>query len=226
MQHFFGCEECSKNFLSMSLNIEEKIKDQRAATLWLWNAHNSANKRLSGDASEDPAFPKIQFPSYKACPGCYLMNADKKIIKDTWNEESVLTYLVNFYSSKNIRISSSLKKRLSQEQTLESRNESNLDWWEEKQNQQDLQLVERFRVKKRENTKQDYLQVSLYGDQGLILTKKGAALMENDGWRFSHLDLSMCVVFYIVSTIIILMLYHHFIMRRTVFSYRSLCFKV
>lgn len=41
-----------------------------------------ANKRLSGDATEDPGHPKIQYPSSKACPRC-------RNPKGLYNEEEV-----------------------------------------------------------------------------------------------------------------------------------------
>lgn len=40
------------------------------------------NKRLAGDKSEDPNFPKTEFPSAEACPSC-------KTPKGIWDEDVV-----------------------------------------------------------------------------------------------------------------------------------------
>lgn len=64
--------------------------------LWLWLAHNEVNKRLSGDQTEDPEYPKGPFPTKERCPRCY--NTD-----DTWNIEEVLHYIKHIYNSINVR---------------------------------------------------------------------------------------------------------------------------
>ncbi|GBP07751.1 Sulfhydryl oxidase 1 [Eumeta japonica] len=64
IKHFFGCTDCSEHFQAMALRRKiwnTSSKDD--AVLWLWEAHNEVNNRLAGDATEDPKFPKIQFPS-------------------------------------------------------------------------------------------------------------------------------------------------------------------
>ena len=38
--------------------------------LWLWSLHNTANQLLVGDTTEDPAAPKLQWPSAENCPTC------------------------------------------------------------------------------------------------------------------------------------------------------------
>ena len=38
--------------------IFREVKDKRTSILWLWRAHNKANIRLSGDITDDKAFPK------------------------------------------------------------------------------------------------------------------------------------------------------------------------
>lgn len=68
-----------------------ETKRPEDAVLWLWMAHNRANKRLSGDASEDPHFPKQQFPNVNICPQCHLANGE-------FNEQETLKYLVQYYS--------------------------------------------------------------------------------------------------------------------------------
>jgi len=41
------------------------------SVLWLWRTHNRVNQRLSGDLTDDPAFPKEIFPNKQHCAECY-----------------------------------------------------------------------------------------------------------------------------------------------------------
>ena len=38
--------------------VIREVSDKRSSILWLWRAHNKANVRLSGDVTDDKAFPK------------------------------------------------------------------------------------------------------------------------------------------------------------------------
>ncbi|KAG5886744.1 hypothetical protein JTB14_019442 [Gonioctena quinquepunctata] len=97
IKHFFGCAECSEHFQKMAKRREIfKVSSWDEAVLWLWVAHNEVNKRLSGDQTEDPEYPKYQFPSSERCPRCY--NKD-----ETWNIPEVLQYIKHMYSSINVR---------------------------------------------------------------------------------------------------------------------------
>ncbi|CAG9816071.1 unnamed protein product [Phaedon cochleariae] len=97
IKNFFSCEDCANHFVEMAGRREfYKVPSWNESILWLWRAHNEVNKRLSGDETEDPEYPKIQFPSKAYCPQCY--RAD-----DSWNEAEVLVYLKKMYSYENIR---------------------------------------------------------------------------------------------------------------------------
>lgn len=73
------------------------------AVIWLWSAHNEVNQRLAGDTTEDPVFPKIQYPSQEACPQCY---QQKKVpvqnVTPHWDTGEVLYYLRRAYSLVNL----------------------------------------------------------------------------------------------------------------------------
>lgn len=102
VKHFFGCSHCSQHFQEMAqLNNIWNVKSNAEAVLWLWSAHNQVNKRLAGDDTEDPAFPKIQFPSAKLCTSCHQVGAsnDSSI---QWNQDEVLNYLRRMNSPANI----------------------------------------------------------------------------------------------------------------------------
>ncbi|XP_026287311.1 sulfhydryl oxidase 2 isoform X2 [Frankliniella occidentalis] len=95
--HFFGCSECSKHFQEMaSETMFSDVTSHKDSVLWLWEAHNTVNKRLAGDATEDPAFPKIQFPSVDRCSGCRDNGA--------WVKHQVLQYLESIYSHESLSV--------------------------------------------------------------------------------------------------------------------------
>lgn len=106
IKHFFGCADCSTHFQQMA--EKRKIKEVNTfddSILWLWKAHNVVNQRLAGDATEDPEFPKYQYPSADRCPTCRLNST-------VWNEVEVLKYLKHVFSKDNIRYIGSDKNML------------------------------------------------------------------------------------------------------------------
>lgn len=54
---------------------------------------------ISGALSEDPNFPKIQWPPPELCPTCHSLsdNMDHK-----WNYNEVLSFLMSYFSSERI----------------------------------------------------------------------------------------------------------------------------
>ncbi|XP_052834983.1 sulfhydryl oxidase 1-like [Drosophila gunungcola] len=95
-KYFFGCTECAKHFQQMAKRRNvESVRSHDEEILWLWAAHNEVNNRLAGDATEDPKFPKVQFPLRKHCPACH-----KK--PNGWNTAEVLKYLKRIYSIKRV----------------------------------------------------------------------------------------------------------------------------
>lgn len=97
IKNFFGCADCSRHFQEMAKAKDmQGVTSPESAIMWLWMAHNDVNKRLAGDQTEDPEFPKIQFPSKDQCSHC--RNSD-----NTWNYPEVLKYLKSMYSSINVR---------------------------------------------------------------------------------------------------------------------------
>ncbi|XP_031560891.1 sulfhydryl oxidase 1-like isoform X2 [Actinia tenebrosa] len=97
IKNFFGCTSCVKHFTDMAKNIENEVTTHDDAILWLWEGHNKANKRLHNKPSEDPAHPKIQFPSPEMCKDCHKKDG-------SWNRKVVLQFLKNHYGVDNIRI--------------------------------------------------------------------------------------------------------------------------
>lgn len=63
--------------------------------MWLWMTHNIVNKYIASKASEDPAFPKQQFPPVSLCQECRKQDGN-------FDGEAVLNFMVNYYS--NVKI--------------------------------------------------------------------------------------------------------------------------
>lgn len=119
--HFFGCTDCSKHFRQMVHDklMRTKVTTAEEAVLWLWSAHNEVNKRLANDKSEDPEFPKIQFPSSERCLDCRHPNGD-------WNKENVLIYLISVYSQKNLnQMNSNVNLYFANKSSIEQNNHRN-----------------------------------------------------------------------------------------------------
>lgn len=96
IKNYFGCTECAEHFQEMAArNHIWSVASKDDAVLWLWSAHNDVNKRLSGDQTEDPEFPKLQFPSN--CDECRKAQSNvhgHKIIGEIqWDRGEVYRYL-------------------------------------------------------------------------------------------------------------------------------------
>ncbi|XP_017077247.1 sulfhydryl oxidase 1 [Drosophila eugracilis] len=100
IKNFFGCTECSEHFQAMASRRKIwSVPNKEEAVLWLWAAHNEVNQRLAGDATEDPEFPKKQFPSPDSCSECYRSPGTKsENLEIEWNKDAVLGFLKNIYN--------------------------------------------------------------------------------------------------------------------------------
>ncbi|VDN35324.1 unnamed protein product [Gongylonema pulchrum] len=67
-----------------------KLEQNRDGVLWLWRTHNIVNKFIAKTPTDDPAFPKHQFPSASLCPSCRKADGE-------FDEAAVLNFLVNYY---------------------------------------------------------------------------------------------------------------------------------
>ncbi|XP_015254552.1 PREDICTED: sulfhydryl oxidase 1-like [Cyprinodon variegatus] len=96
---FFGCRYCADHFENMARESLEVVNTLPSSVLWLWSRHNRVNNRIAGDLSEDPYFPKIQWPSPEVCPSCHMLKDNGE---HGWNENQVLTFLGSYFSSSRI----------------------------------------------------------------------------------------------------------------------------
>lgn len=117
VQNFFTCASCREHFTAMAANLDEHIKNDVDGVLWLWCAHNAVNRRLSGDASEDPHFPKVLYPPQEQCPTCRWTSAkgkepgtrchefeleDSKQEALQWSEHEVALHLCSVYGHSHV----------------------------------------------------------------------------------------------------------------------------
>ncbi|XP_072504594.1 sulfhydryl oxidase 1 isoform X2 [Notamacropus eugenii] len=100
VKFFFGCRECAKHFEQMAAASMDQVKSMDDAILWFWNRHNRVNARLAGTASEDPHFPKIQWPPRELCNLCH-----NEIQGDpVWNLGATLKFFKSHFALRNIVI--------------------------------------------------------------------------------------------------------------------------
>lgn len=93
MRNFYNGFKCADNFYEMSKTIDGNVSSEDDSILWLWDAHNKVNHRLSHNPiAEDPDHIKTQFPTKSMCPPCH--NYD-----GSWNKKEVLKFLKLMYSN-------------------------------------------------------------------------------------------------------------------------------
>ncbi|KAJ1352568.1 hypothetical protein KIN20_008953 [Parelaphostrongylus tenuis] len=92
---FLSCAVCAKNFdKEAETHKLTQVSTREEMVMWFWRVHNFVNKRLSGAHSDDPAFPKRQFPPSVLCAQCYDANGG-------FDEDQILSFLLKYYG--NIR---------------------------------------------------------------------------------------------------------------------------
>eukprot|EP00795_Rhopilema_esculentum_P010242 gene10242-18931_t len=113
IDYFFGCRYCRNHFVAMASNLDNEVKSNDDAILWLWERHNRVNARLASDLSSDPQHPKIQFPWEEICKECRsgarknntIVTSPGYGISDMkWNRRMMLEFLKKHYGPDNIRL--------------------------------------------------------------------------------------------------------------------------
>ncbi|XP_064189353.1 sulfhydryl oxidase 1 [Anguilla rostrata] len=99
VRSFFGCRYCASHFETMARENMNQVRSPATAALWLWYRHNRVNNRLAGALSEDPSFPKVQWPPPDLCPRCHTV---KENGEHSWNQEEVLRFLKEYFSSERL----------------------------------------------------------------------------------------------------------------------------
>lgn len=205
IDYFFGCRYCRDHFMHMAKSIHEEVSDHNDGIIWLWKSHNRVNARLQKDISSDPAYPKIQFPPEEMCAECQkITDAQNTIMTDpgygvskiNWNRRVVLEFLKEHYSPDNIRVKDAPSAGdLIQDDTDAVRNNyynnSNPVWGKRKKFT--------YKFYPRKNTSS--MMVSFVG--------------------LSQLDMSMCLLLYVVVICALISLYFYFwrVRRKKQFKY-------
>ena len=212
MKYFFGCQICVEHFSKGASFIQPADRQPRNAVLWLWRGHNIANSRLQKDPTEDPKHLKVQFPPKQLCPECYT--------GDKFDEEKVFDFLLKFYGAKNI-----IKYKDESEEDYSDiddnldmqngQNQKQLDWWELHQRKQGLERIHSLHLQKNQqkHKKLEAQRHNIRGIENKNLQFQGTRGVIR-GWGFSNFDMGMCITFYLMCTLIIVLLYYHFIVRR------------
>lgn len=198
---FFGCRHCARHFSEMSANLSNEIRSPDDSVLWLWQGHNKVNARIKGVLSEDPAHPKKQFPMTDLCGDC---RSDGVIDEDgnanstiQWDLKEVLAFLVRHYSGKRI---------VGWETVVASRQQTEPTI--------DVRLVDDADgssggvIRGRDLMK--------YGSQK-IEERLGEPQSVFSKWSVGRADISICVVLYL-SSILLLLLCYVFVLSRKKWS--------
>ncbi|KAI5610404.1 sulfhydryl oxidase 1 [Silurus asotus] len=96
---FFGCRPCADHFEAMAQENMDHVTTHTVAVLWLWSRHNRVNARLAGELSEDPHFPKVQWPPPDLCPSCHTLKSNGD---HAWVQNKTLAFLRNYYSAQHL----------------------------------------------------------------------------------------------------------------------------
>lgn len=222
MKYFFGCRTCVEHFLRMASLITPDDKTPMKAVIWLWQAHNKANARLHGDVTEDPKHPKVQFPPNVLCPQCYV--SGHLAVNKTFE------FLVSFYGKTGVipAADDTVQGNDGILNTVSAVNEmKQLDWWELQQRKSDLEKIRSLRFSKmeRQKKKQERRQEALRQRGTKTNQNKDNVDFEFDMEKvsqgyFSNLDMSLCMMFYMLCTLLIIVLYYYFIVKK---KYRPCC---
>ncbi|KAM4861903.1 sulfhydryl oxidase 1 isoform 2-T2 [Thomomys bottae] len=102
IRYFFGCRECANHFEQMAAASMHEVGSPNDAVLWLWTSHNKVNARLAGAPSEDPQFPKVQWPPRELCSPCHNELGGVPV----WDVDATLSFLKVHFSPRNIILDS------------------------------------------------------------------------------------------------------------------------
>ncbi|XP_059571662.1 sulfhydryl oxidase 2 isoform X3 [Alligator mississippiensis] len=217
IQHFFGCKACAQHFEEMAKESMDSVKTLDKAVLWLWEKHNVVNNRLAGDLSEDPKFPKVQWPTPDLCPACH------EEIKGlhSWNEAQVLQFLKHHYNNENIlykyiegQTDSSeaelgdvkeKKEKSSPRKPSGNKENNNL----EQQNMLDPKSKVLDRLIANDGPVKERNKNAVES----VIRKETKQFVSFLGIGFSNIDMSLCVVLYVASSLFLMIMYFFFRMR-------------
>lgn len=98
VRYFFGCQDCADHFEQMAAASMHRVGSLDSAVLWLWSSHNKVNTRLAGAPSEDPQFPKVQWPPRELCPTCHNELRGTPV----WDLGNILSFFKSHFARSNV----------------------------------------------------------------------------------------------------------------------------
>jgi thiol oxidase len=198
----------------MAASMDTEVTSPKELVLWMWRSHNKVNKRLHGDASEDPKYPKVPFPPKSACSACH-RSQDGGVPQ--FDEEAVLAYLLELYGSDHI-----IRAVSEEEDNPDSNSDRNdlnipdsssdrkdMDWWQKMQRNKDLEKLRELRQMKLEGKRKK--------QRDKLLNHRDVSTREVNLPAIgpvSKTDLGLCAVYYVLCVSIIVALYYHFFYKK------------
>eukprot|EP00069_Balaena_mysticetus_P003347 bmy_16679T0 len=98
VRFFFGCRGCAGHFEQMATASMHQVGNLNSSVLWFWSSHNKVNARLAGAPSEDPQFPKVQWPPRELCSACHSELQGAPV----WDMDNALNFLKTHFSPSKI----------------------------------------------------------------------------------------------------------------------------
>ncbi|KAM3910973.1 sulfhydryl oxidase 2 [Leptodactylus fuscus] len=205
IRDFFGCRECAQHFEAMAKESVDSVKTADEAVLWLWRKHNVVNKRLAGAPSEDPKSPKVEWPTPVLCPACH----EEINGLHNWNEKEVLTFLKRHYGAKEI----SLQYADPNSDRRESEDGKNDHLHTKDPGGGPDYRQNKPRDQPRPNFMNRLIQKPMEKDKMSEHRAGGKMSVSFLGLGFSNIDMSLCVVLYITSSLFLMIMYFFFRVR-------------
>ncbi|XP_054440135.1 sulfhydryl oxidase 2 [Pteronotus mesoamericanus] len=199
---FFGCKECGEHFEEMAKESMDSVKTSDQAILWLWKKHNLVNSRLAGHLSEDPRFPKVPWPTPDLCPACH----EEARGLDSWNEGQVLLFLKQHYGSGNLVHTHSAALGGAGDATGQERGRSA----PERPRDPGAPSPPAPRVLP---PTPSLAERAHPGPGGAVGGREAEAAAPFLGMGFSSLDMSLCVLLYVASSLFLMLLFFFFRVR-------------
>jgi len=213
---FFSCKECGEHFEEMAKESMDSVKTADQAILWLWKKHNLVNNRLAGHLSEDPKFPKVPWPTPDLCPACH------EEIKGlhSWNEGQVLLFLKRHYSGDNLVDTYAADPGDASEGGGPPQGGERERGLASPEKPQGEQHAKSLRPPSMLPPRPHLPDGSPLGLDGRLQSASGAegrreaeAAVPFLGMGFSSLDMSLCVVLYVASSLFLMVMYFFFRVR-------------
>ncbi|KAM4020107.1 LOW QUALITY PROTEIN: sulfhydryl oxidase 2 [Anomaloglossus baeobatrachus] len=203
IRDFFGCRECAQHFEAMAKESVDGVKTADEAVLWLWRKHNVVNKRLAGAPSEDPKSPKVEWPTPALCPACH----EEINGLHSWNEKEILAFLKGHYGANQISLKYS---------------DPDSDRHEEEEGKNDNHHTKdpgggsdpkHKKPQDRPIIGPDFINKIVQKPIDNGKNSEGAKTVTFLGLGFSNIDMSLCVVLYVTSSLFLMIMYFFFRVR-------------